>query len=158
MLLVSVSAGHLKDCAHKQGTDTCTQRAFLTLALSTSLLCCRFCLWKHAQCTEHSTRRWIVCGSPGVLPCSTCWQPLRVKPLPVTQLLDHRLFPQICSNASCFAWDTALRGIRRILDLLVMTLQALSTPPCAPVETLNLGPAPALGSNLYSKKKWGVCL
>ena len=26
---------------------------------------------EHAQCTEQSTRRGIVCGSPGVLPCTT---------------------------------------------------------------------------------------
>jgi len=117
----------------KQGTDTCTQRARFTSALSTSRLCCRFCLWKHTQCTEQSTRRWIVCASPGVLPCSTGWQPLRVKPL------DHHRFPQICLKTSCFAWGTALRGIRRILDLLVMALQALSSPLCAPVEALNLG-------------------
>ena len=104
-LVVSVSVGQrrplLKDGAHKQGTDTCSQRAFSMSALSTSLLCCRFCFWKHAQCAEQSTRRWIVCGSPGVLPCSTGWQLLCVKPLPVTQLLDHHLFPQICLNASC---------------------------------------------------------
>jgi len=68
--------------------------------------------WKHAHCTEQSMRRWIVCGSPGVFLCSTGWQSLRVSPLSVTELLDHRRFQQICLNASCFALGTALRGIR----------------------------------------------
>jgi len=43
----------------------------------------------HIVRTQESMCGWIVCGSPGVLPCSTGWQPLRVSPLPVTQLLDH---------------------------------------------------------------------
>ena len=38
----------------------------------------------HIVHTEQSMRGWIVFGSPGVLLCSTGWQPL-----PVTQLLDH---------------------------------------------------------------------
>ena len=97
-------------------------------------MCCRLCLWKHAHCTEQSMRswivcgspiqwkhahcteqsmrRWIVCGSPGVFLCSTGWQSLGVSPLSVTELLDHRRFPQICLNESCFALGTALRGIR----------------------------------------------
>jgi hypothetical protein len=54
-------------------------------------------------------------------------------------LTTVRRFPQICSNASCFALGTALQGIRRIVFLLVMALQALSPPPCAEVEALNLG-------------------
>jgi len=40
---------------------------------------------------------------------------------------------------SCFALGTALQGIRRIVFLLVMALQALSPPPCVEVEALNLG-------------------
>jgi len=40
---------------------------------------------------SRSQTMWITrCGSPGVLLCSTGWQPLRVSPLPDTQLLDHR--------------------------------------------------------------------
>jgi len=73
------------------------------------------------------------------LHCSTGWQLLRVSPLPVTQLVDYCRFPQICSNASCFPFGAALRGTRRIADLLAMAQQALLPPPCAPVEALNLG-------------------
>ena len=40
----------------------------------------------HIVRTEQSMHGWIVFGSPVVLLCSTGWQPL-----PVTQLLDHRL-------------------------------------------------------------------
>jgi len=45
-----------------------------------------------------------------------------------------RRCPQICSNASCFALGTDLRGIRRIVFLLAMALLALSPPPGAEVE------------------------
>jgi len=63
-------------------------------------------------------------------------------PLPVSELLDPSpSFPtdMLERILSCFALGTALRGIRRIVFLLVMTLQAPSPPPCAEVEALNLG-------------------
>ena len=45
----------------------------------------------------------------------------------------------VITEPSCFALGTALQGITRIIFLLVMALQALSPPPCAEVEALNLG-------------------
>jgi len=42
--------------------------------------------------------------------------------------------PQICSNASCFALGTDLRGIRSIVFFLAMALQKLLSPPGAEVE------------------------
>jgi len=62
-------------------------------------------------------------------------------PLPVTELVDPRpSFPtdMLEHVLSCLVLGTALRGIRRIVFLLVMALQALSPPPCAEVEALNL--------------------
>jgi len=41
---------------------------------------------------------------------------------------------QICSNASCFALGTDLRGSRRIVVLLAMALLSLSPPPGGEVE------------------------
>jgi len=56
--------------------------------------------------------------------------------LPVIQLLDHcPLFP----TDRLERFLICLVGIRRIVFLLVMALQALSPPPCAEVEALNLG-------------------
>ena len=49
-------------------------------------------------------------------------------------LTTVRRCPQICSNASCFALGTDLRGIRRIVFLLAMALLVLSPPPGAEVE------------------------
>jgi hypothetical protein len=49
-------------------------------------------------------------------------------------LTTVRRCPQICSNASCFALGTDLRGIRRIVFFLAMALLALSPPPGAEVE------------------------
>jgi len=49
-------------------------------------------------------------------------------------LTTVRRCPQICSNASCFALGTDLRGIRRIAFLLAMALLVLSPPPGAEVE------------------------
>ena len=121
-----------------QGTDMRTQKVFSTSTLSTSIVL--QVVFVVETCTEQTTRVWIVCGSPGVSwSCSTGWKLLRVSPLPVNQLLVHRSFPQICSNASCIAFGTALRGIRRIYFLLAMSLQVLSPPQCAQVEALNLG-------------------
>jgi len=42
--------------------------------------------------------------------------------------------PQICSNTSCFALGSDLRGIRRIIFLLPMALLALWPPSGAEVE------------------------
>jgi len=90
----------------------------------------------HIVRTEQSMRRWIVCGSLGVLLCSTGWQPLCVILLTVFSCLATvRPYPQICSNASCFALGTDLRGIRSIVFLLAMALLALSSPPGAEIET-----------------------
>jgi len=44
----------------------------------------------------------------------------------------------VITEPSCFALGTALQGIRRIVFLLVMALQALSPQPCVEVEALNL--------------------
>jgi len=64
-------------------------------------------------------------------------------PLPVMpELLDSRPpFPtdMLERVLTCFALGTAMLGIRRIVFLLVMAPQALSPPPCAEVEALNLG-------------------
>ena len=54
--------------------------------------------------------------------------------LSLSCLTTVRRCPQICSNASCFALGTDLRGIRRIVFLLAMALLALSSPPGAEVE------------------------
>jgi len=83
----------------------------------------------HIVCTEQSMRGWIVCGSPGVLLCSTgCC-------LSLICLTTVCCCPQICSIASCFALGTDLQGIRRIVFLLAMALLAMSSPPGAEVET-----------------------
>ena len=61
--------------------------------------------------------------------------------LPVTELLDPHpsfLTDMLERVLSCLVLGTALQGIRRIVFLLVMELQALSPPPCVEVETLNL--------------------
>jgi len=55
--------------------------------------------------------------------------------LTLSCLITVRCCPQICSNASCCALGTDLRGIRRIIFLLAMTLLALSPPPGADVES-----------------------
>jgi len=44
----------------------------------------------------------------------------------------------VITESSCFALDTTLQDIRRIVFLLVMALQALKPPPCVEVEALNL--------------------
>ena len=80
--------------------------------------------------TEQSMRGWIVCGSPRVLLCSTG----RCLSLSRSTTICH--CPQICSNASCSALDTDLRGIRRIVFLLAMALLALLSSPGAEVEAL----------------------
>jgi hypothetical protein len=54
--------------------------------------------------------------------------------LSLSCLTTVRRCPQICSNASCFALGTELRGIRSIVLLLAMALLALSPPPGAEVE------------------------
>ena len=54
--------------------------------------------------------------------------------LSLSCLTTIRCCPQICSNASCFALGTDLRGIRRIVFLLTMALLALSPPSGAEVK------------------------
>jgi len=76
-----------------QGTDTRTPRA-CRRGLCRRRFCCRLCLWKHAQCTGQSMRRWVIRGSPGLLLCSTCWQSVRLS----SHLLDHSRSPQTCSS------------------------------------------------------------
>jgi len=55
--------------------------------------------------------------------------------LSLSCLTTVRLCPQICSNASCLASGTDLRGIRSIVFLLALALLALSPPRGAEIET-----------------------
>jgi len=121
--------------SRRHGQGTCRQ------LLCRRRLCCRLCLWKHAQCSEQSTCRWIVCGSPGLLPCSTGWQPLRVRCLSLsclTTVACHRYartrpvlpwaLPCGASEGSCL--QSLGNGT---------TVEALSPLLCAQVEAPNLG-------------------
>jgi len=83
-------------CSRTPGSDVGDAQAYM--------YSCRSSM--HIVRTEQNVRGWIVCGSPGVLFCSTG------RRLSLSCLTTVRRCPQIFSNASCFALGTDLRGIR----------------------------------------------
>jgi len=105
-------AGTCRACAHEghaqAGARYAHTKGLIDVGLYQRRLCCRLCLWKHAQCTEQRTGREIVCRSPGVYLVAQVGSCCVSARCPIAQLLDHlRHFPQICSNASCRALGTA---------------------------------------------------
>jgi len=97
-------AGRCRACAHEGHVQVGAWRAqareryahtqgFVHVGLWRRRFVLQVVFVEHTQCTEQSTRRGIVCGSPGVLPCSTGLPPLRVSSPPVAQLLHHRARP-----------------------------------------------------------------
>jgi len=95
----------------------------------------------HIVRTEQSMRRWIVCGSPGLLFCSTG------RCLSLSCLTTVRRCPQILSNASCFALGTDLRGIRNIVFLLAMALLSRYTTRKRASESHRLSETPIVWRN-----------
>ena len=110
-------------------------------------LCCRLCLWKHVQCTEQSMRGWIVCGSPGVLPFSTGWQPQRystdwqpmhsatreMRPSPMVENSPNN--HTVASGETCF--DEATRAGKTVARTYPVSLAAPSARrPPVPLQSV----------------------
>jgi len=92
------------------------------------------CMHAGALCTLYAQSKACAAGLYGDHPGCCSVAQVGSRCLSLSCLTTVRRCPQICSNASCFALGTDLRGIRRIVFLLAMALLALSHPQGAEFE------------------------